>query len=209
MEYNTQLSPLILPEYGRHIQKMVEFCCELKTKEDRNKCARAIIDVMGNLIPQLRDVADFKHKLWDHLFVISEFKLDVDSPYPIPVKEVYETKSERLQYPKKNIKYKHYGKSVELMVEKCINTTDDVQKEEFTEALANHMKKMFLTWNRDSVNDEVVFDHLEILSKGKLKLKENTNLRSTKDILSVIRPANAPQQHNHGHKKKKKKRPHN
>lgn len=184
MEYNSQRPYMILPEHGRHTQKMVQHCMTIEDREERNKCARAIIDVMGQLNPHLRDVNDFKHKLWDHLFIISDFKLDVDSPYPIPERAMFEVKPEPLPYPQQNIKYKHYGKNVESLIKKCIETKDPVQKEEFTVAIANLMKKFFLTWNRDSVNDEVVFDHLKKLSKGELELKENTNLRATHEILS-------------------------
>ena len=190
MEYNSQLPHLIMPEYGRHIQKMIDHCITIKDLEERNKCAKAIVDVMGQLNPHLRDFTDFKHKLWDHLFIISDFKLVVDSPYPIPEKSKFQEKPHPLPYPHKKIKYKHYGLSIEALIEKCINTEDPIQREEFTEVIANLMKKFFLTWNRDSVNDEVVLDHLGILSKGKLKLKENTNLRATQEILSRNRNVN-------------------
>ncbi|MCC7050526.1 MAG: DUF4290 domain-containing protein [Bacteroidia bacterium] len=190
MEYNTQLPQMIFPEYGRHVQKMVQHCISISNRDERNKCARSIIDLMGQLNPSLRDVADFKHKLWDHLFIIAEFKLDVDSPYPLPGKDILTKKPERLPYPSGRIKYKHYGHYVESLIKKCLEHESEEQRTAFTEVIANIMKKNFLNWNRDSVNDEVVVDHLENLSGGKLKLKENTTLRSTQEILKTHRVNN-------------------
>jgi hypothetical protein len=209
MQYNTQLPQMVLPEHGRHIQTMIEYCCTLENRDERNKCAKSIVDIMGQLNPHLRDVTDFKHKLWDHLFIISDFKLDVDSPYPIPNREILTKKPERLPYPKGRIKYKHYGRYVESFINKCMNNNEPEQRQQFTEVIANMMKKNFLNWNRDSVNDEVVFDHLVILSEGQLKVKENTTLRSTNDILKTNRVntnnhSNQNQKHKHKFKKHKK-----
>lgn len=190
MQYNTQLPLMVLPEYGRNIQTMIEYCCTIENREERNKCARAIVDVMGQLNPHLRDVTDFKHKLWDHLFIISNFNLEVDSPYPIPNREILTKKPERLPYPKGRIKYKHYGRYVESFIKKCMDNNEPEQRQQFTEVIANVMKKNFLNWNRDSVNDEVVFDHLVILSEGQLKVKENTTLKSTNEILKTHRTNN-------------------
>ena len=118
MEYNTSLPKMIIPEYGRNIQKMIDFAMTVKDREERNRVARAIIDVMGQLNPHLRDVTDFKHKLWDHIFIISDFKLDVDSPYPLPTAETFQTKPDRVLYPSNDIRYKHYGKTVERIIAK-------------------------------------------------------------------------------------------
>ena len=119
MEYNTQLDRLIIPEYGRNIQGMIEYCCTIEDRAERNICARAIIQIMGQLNPPLRDVADFNHKLWDHLFIISQFKLDVDSPYPMPNAEKLAEKPKLLEYPKGRIRYKHYGKTIEEIIKKA------------------------------------------------------------------------------------------
>jgi hypothetical protein len=205
MNYNTQLPKLVLPEYGRHIQEMINYCVNLPDKQERTRCAKAIVDLMAQLNPQLRDVSDYKHKLWDHLFIISDFKLDVDSPYPMPNRENLSKKPERLRYPKGKIKYKHYGRYVESLINKCLEHTNPQQREAFTEIIANIMKKNFLNWNRDSVNDEVVVDHLEELSHGQLKLKENTTLRSTQEILKSHR-TNPATMNNHKKKHKKHKK---
>ena len=117
MEYNVDREPLIIPEYGRHIQKMVNYCVEIENTEERNRCANAIISVMGDMNPHLRDVPDFQHKLWDQLFIMSDFKLVVDSPYPIPTREVINLKPERLAYPQKNPKYRFYGNNIKYMIE--------------------------------------------------------------------------------------------
>ncbi len=187
MEYNTQQPQLKLSEYGRHIQKMVEYCTKIKNKEERNTCANAIIAVMGQLNPQLRDVPDFKHKLWDHLFIMSDFKLDVESPYPKPSPETFQTKPDRMSYPTYDIKYKHYGKIVEALIEKGCEMKDAEMKKYYIELLANLMKRHYLNWNRDSVNDEVIVQHLKELSKGKLKLEEGFVFKATHDILGKQR----------------------
>ena len=187
LEYNSAQPHLILPEYGRNIQKMVDHAMTVKDRTERNKVAQAIIAVMGQLNPHLRDVVDFKHKLWDHLFIISDFKLDVDSPYPLPTRKTFETKPDLLKYPTGNIKYKHYGKTVEAIIEKAKTYEIGEERTHLIEAIANLMKRMYLNWNRDSVNDEVILKHLEELSKGQLKLEDISKLSHTSQLLS--RPA--------------------
>ena len=187
MEYNTSLPKMIIPEYGRNIQKMIDFAMTVKDREERNKVARAIIDVMGQLNPHLRDVTDFKHKLWDHIFIISDFKLDVDSPYPLPTAETFQTKPDRIAYPSLDIRYKHYGKTVERIIAKGKEYPDGPEKDALVEQIANLMKRSYLTWNRDSVNDEVILKQLEELSKGQLKLADISLLRSTQTF--VPRPS--------------------
>lgn len=184
MQYNTSQPRLIISEYGRNIQKMIEFACSVEQKEERNKVASAIIQVMGQLNPHLRDVTDFKHKLWDHLFIISDFKLDVDSPYPMPSKETFISKPDRVKYQNNNIKYKHYGKTVELLIEKAIAYQDGPEKDALIGSIANLMKKSYLNWNRDSVNDDMILAHLSELSDGKLKVSDTFRLSNTNDILA-------------------------
>jgi hypothetical protein len=184
MEYNTQLPHLIIPEYGRNIQKLVEYACTIKNKEERNKVANAIIGIMSRLNPTLRDLTDFRHKLWDHLFIISNFKLDVESPYPKPPKEILTTKPERVPYPSQKIRFKHYGKGIERLIEKASGMKAGEEKTAFIEALANLMKKSYLIWNRNTVDDRVIIQELEELSKGKLKVPENFQMNSTHDILA-------------------------
>lgn len=204
MEYNTSLPPMIIPEYGRNIQKMIAHAVAVEDREERNKMARAIIDVMGQLNPHLRDINDFKHKLWDHLFIISDFKLDVDSPYPRPEPETFTSKPDRVDYPHGNIRFLYYGKTVENLIKKAIEMEEGDMKENLVETIANLMKKFYGVWNREVTSDDVIIEHLDILSKGKLKLKENTKL-----LAAVIqsRPPVSAQQNNPARKKKKMNRP--
>lgn len=183
MEYNTQQPHLIISEYGRNIQKMIDYASSVKNREERNRAAQAIIQIMGQLNPHLRDITDFKHKLWDHLFIISDFKLDVDSPFPVPSRETFNTKPEKVNYPHRDIRYKHYGLTVERLIEKACDMKEGEMKNFLVELLANLMKRHYLNWNRDSVNDEVIFDHLKELSGGRLKLKESFALRHTSEFV--------------------------
>jgi len=184
MEYNTSLPHLIIPEYGRNIQKMIDFAITVKDSEERNRVAQAIINVMGQLNPHLRDVTDFKHKLWDHIFIISDFKLDVDSPYPKPTRETFQTKPDRVAYPSNAIRYKHYGKTVEAIIKKAKEYPEGEEKNVLVEQIANLMKRSYLSWNRDSVNDEVILDQLNELSNGELKLADPSSLRSTQNLVN-------------------------
>lgn len=188
MDYNTSLPHMIIPEYGRNIQKMIDFAISVENREERNKVVQAIINVMGQLNPHLRDVTDFKHKLWDHIFIISDFKLDVDSPYPKPTRETFQTKPDRVLYPSNDIRYKHYGKTVERIIAKAREYPEGEEKKALVEQIANLMKRSYLTWNRDSVNDEVILKQLGELSKGELKLADSSSLRSTQTF--VPRPPN-------------------
>lgn len=174
--YNSTRPKLKLSEYGRNIQNIVDYVTTLPTKEERNKYAQAVIDMMGHLNPHLRDVMDFKHKLWDHLFIISDFKLDVDSPYPIPSPDILISKPDKLEYPTRKIKYMHYGKTVELMIEKLKTIEDPQRKSELVQSIANFMKLAYVTWNKDNVSDETIISDLKILSKGEIVLEEGTNL---------------------------------
>jgi hypothetical protein len=171
IEYNSERPKLIIPEYGRHIQKMVDQAIAKETKEERNKVASSIIAVMGNLNPHLRDVTDFQHKLWDQLFIISDFKLDVDSPYPIPKREELQEYPKSLEYPQNFPKYRFYGNNIKRMIDVAIGWEDGEKKDALVITIANHMKKCFLNWNKDTVEDDVIFNHLFELSEGKLNLK--------------------------------------
>lgn len=182
MEYYTQLDRLVIPEYGRNIQGMIEFCCSINDREERNTCARAIIQVMGQLNPHLRDAADYTHKLWDHLFIISKFKLDVDSPYPKPTPETFKEKPQRLDYPKGKIRYKHYGKSIEDIIQKAKQMPEGAERNELTRLIANQLKKSYLNWNKDQITDDVIFKNLAELSGGALKMDENASLSSHHEL---------------------------
>lgn len=201
MEYNTERVKMAIPEYGRNVQRMIEFAVSVKDRDERNRVARAIISVMGQLNPHLRDVTDFKHKLWDHLFIISDFKLDVDSPYPIPNAETFKTKPDRVSYPDNKIKYRHYGKILEKIIEKAVEFEEGDEKKALTELIANSMKKSYLMWNRDSVTDEVIFDQLLELSKGKLRMDPGTKLSQPNEL-----PQQRPQNNNNNNNKNNKNR---
>ena len=170
LEYNTERKRLIIPEYGRHIQKMINQAIATEDAVERNKIAKSIIGVMGNLQPHLRDVPDFQHKLWDQLFIMAEFGLDVDSPYPKPLPEVLQERPNPLGYPQNFPKYRFYGNNIKSMIDVAISWEDGEKKEALEFAIANHMKKCFLNWNKDTVDDYVIFRHLLELSDGQIDL---------------------------------------
>ncbi|MGB3590529.1 MAG: DUF4290 domain-containing protein [Nonlabens sp.] len=184
LEYNTERNQLVIPEYGRHIQKLVEHCRKLETKEERNRMATAIVGVMGNLNPHLRDIEDFQHKLWDQLFVIAEFDLDVDSPYPIPSEEELSARPERMSYPQKKPKYRFYGNNIQSMIDVALSWEKGEKREALTFIIANHMKKSFLNWNKDSVDDAVIFKHLFDMSNGQINLAvKDEDLLESKSLI--------------------------
>lgn len=182
-EYNTQKKKLLLPEYGRNIQKMVDYLLTIREREERTRAAKTVIDVMGNLYPHLRDVPDFRHKLWDHLAIMSEFKLDIETPYPLPSLEKLREKPERLPYSSNHIRYRHYGKLVHKLLEEIRNQEDPDQKRALIVLTANHMKKSFLTWNKDTVEDEKIYDDINALYGSTLILPEGITLSNPKDLL--------------------------
>jgi len=201
MEYNTSLSKLIIPEYGRNVQKMVHSIIDIENREKRNHQAKSIIEVMGNLNPHLRDVPDFKHKLWDHLFIMSEFNLDVDSPYEKPSKESFEEKPQPLKYSENNIKLRHYGKILPLIIKRTIDLDEGEYKDLLVFTIANHMKKCYLTWNKSTVEDEVILKHLSQMSEDQLKMKETFKLSSFAEV-KVQRPHKKNNRgRNHGKRK--------
>ncbi len=184
LEYNSERPKMIIPEYGRHIQKLVDHCIALPTKEERNTMAKAIIDVMGNLQPHLRDVPDFKHKLWDQLYIMSDFKLDVDSQYEKPSEEELKEKPHSLPYPKSASKYRFYGTNIQTMIDVALTWEEGELKEALEFSIANHMKKCFLNWNKDTVDDAVIFNHLYELSDGKIDLRgKEDELAEAKNLL--------------------------
>lgn len=171
-DYNSTRPKLILAEYGRNVQNMVDYICTLPTKEERNRHAQIVIEMMGFLNPHLRDVSDFKHKLWDHLHIISDFKIDVDSPYPKPDPNTIHPKPDTLDYPQHRIKYKHYGHTIEEMIARAKQIPHGEKRQQMVEAIANFMKMAYVTWNKDSVADESIIADLRDLSDGQLELSE-------------------------------------
>lgn len=186
-DYNTQRPRLIIPEYGRNVQRMVEHCLEIEDREKRTHTAKAIIQVIARLNPQLRNSDNFERTLWDHLAIMSEFKLDVDAPYPMPTPEELDTKPERVPYPQAPIKYGHYGKLVERMIRQCADMEAGEKREAYTLLIANLMKRQFLAWNRDTVPDGLIMKDLAEMSEGKVRLAPETQLASTDALLSTQR----------------------
>ncbi|MFA9290070.1 MAG: DUF4290 domain-containing protein [Solirubrobacteraceae bacterium] len=173
MNYNTAKEKLVIPEYGRYIQNMINHCLSIEDKEKRNNCAKSIIEVMGNLNPHLRDVPEFQHKLWDQLFIISKFKLEVESPYPISSPDIFIAKPDKLKYPTRDLKYRFYGVTIKKMIKEGVKWENEEKKQALFFAIANQMKKNYSIWNRDKVEDSVIFDNLLELSNGEINLKLN------------------------------------
>ena len=170
LQYNTKRKQLIIPEYGRHIHAMIEQAKSETNIEERNKKAKAIIGVMGNLNPHLRDVPDFQHKLWDQFFIMANFDIEVECPFEKPKKELLDMKPGKLPYPQSYPTYRFYGNNIKRMIDVAIGWEDGELKDVLVFTIANHMKKNFLSWNKDSVEDVVILSHLEELSNGKLKV---------------------------------------
>ncbi|MFA7489402.1 MAG: DUF4290 domain-containing protein [Mariniphaga sp.] len=179
MDYNTNRKKLPMPEYGRNIQNMVNHLFTIEDREQRNRSARAVIDVMGNLFPYLRDVSEYKHKLWDHLAIMADFKLDIDYPYEPPSEDILREKPRRVPYNQNTIKLRHYGLITEKLLQEAITMEGDKQRI-LIEQVANQMKKLYLTWNKDSVEDEKIFLDLEELSGNKLKVPRDIRLSDVK-----------------------------
>ena len=187
LEYNGERPHLIIPEYGRHIQKLVDNCVALEDVEERNKMAKAIVDVMGNLQPHLRDVPDFKHKLWDQLFIMSDFKLDIESPYPKPELEKLAEKPEPMEYPGNKIRFSYYGNTIQSMIETAMKM-EGIEKEVMTGMIANHMKKSYLLFNKHSVSNDTIKLHLDQLSENKLKLAEDFEFIRSDTVVTKTAP---------------------
>ncbi len=183
MEYNTQRDHLTIPEYGRNLQKIVQLAIKSEDRTKRTQIAYVIVDIMAQLHNDIKDSPELRHKLWDHLHIISDFKLDVDSPFPPPDEEVLTKDPNRLSYPKRDMRYSYYGKNIENIINKVVETNNEEHKAEISMSLANSLKKTYLMWNRDSVDDNLIKRHLKDLSNGNLTLTEEDQLISTYDLL--------------------------
>ncbi len=191
LQYNTEREKLIIPEYGRNLQNMVNHALSIEDREERNKVAKSIIDVMGNLQPHLRDVQDFQHKLWDQLFIMSDFKLDVEAPYPVLTKEKLEERPEPLSYPQNFPKYRFYGNNIKRMIDVANSWEEGELKTALIFTIANHMKKCYLNWNKDTVDDTAIFNHLLELSDGKINLLgSEEDLSASTDLLRSKKKTN-------------------
>jgi hypothetical protein len=201
MDYNAERPDLVIPEYGRNIQRMVEFAVSIKSRDLRNQVALAIINVMGQLFPHLRDEENYKHKLWDHIFIMSDFKLDVDSPYPKPSPQQFQEKPEMVNYPSNNIKYGHYGRILEQTVKAVVDFPEGEEKDRLVQDLANMMKRMYITGAESNINDKVVIKQLKEFSGGKINWNEEWTLINSSELV----PAQAVQSKRR--KKPTKKKP--
>lgn len=208
MKYNTARRRLILPEHGRNIHQMVDYLKTVEDRDERNRAAQAVIKLMGQLNPHLRDVEDFHHKLWDHLYIMADYELDVDCPYPAPRREVVERKPDPLSYPNQRIRYRHYGRSIERMIKEAVKYEEGEEKRVLVGLIANMMKRFYLRWNRDSVNDEVIWHHLSELSEGQLSKPEGFDMKETNEILRSNRKKKASSQNGRGSKNSNNKRKH-
>ncbi|MDX9811117.1 MAG: DUF4290 domain-containing protein [Bacteroidales bacterium] len=186
-DYNTQRKRMALPEYGRNVQKMVDHIKTIKDRNERNRAARTIIQIMGNLNPHLRDVGDFKHKLWDHLALIANFELDIDPPYPAPEPSKFIEKPRQVPYKQGDIRYLHYGRIVEDLIEAASKYEDGPEKVYLTSLILNQMKKSYVTWNRSQVSDEVIIGDMKLLSGGKLKMSEGIKILEVKELVPPVK----------------------
>lgn len=169
MEYNTQRNHLTMKEYGRHIQRMVEYVLTIEDRQKRQQQAQIVIELMGTLNPHLKNVEDFRHMLWDHLFFVSDFKLDVDSPYPIPTKETYKVKPNPLPYPKRKPRYSHLGKNLELVIDKALKEQSPEKRAGFANAIAYYMKLAYSNWHKELVHDDGIRAELNVITDGQLE----------------------------------------
>ena len=204
MKYNTAEKHLAQPEYGRNVQNLVDYCVTIEDREERNRCANAIISIMGNLYPQQRDTNDFKHILWDHLAIMSGFKLDVDYPYEVVKEADLQTRPPRIPYVSTRIRSRQNGKIMEQMVGKATEMENSEAKDYLVRSLANQMKRSYVTWNnKDTVSDAKIFKDLAQLSDGLIDLKEgDLKLIDGRELQQVAAAA----QHQNKSKKFRKKK---
>ena len=196
MDYNSNRKKLLLPEYGRHIQQMVNHCVSIQDKEERTKCAHSIIGNMGNMFPHLRDVNDFKHKLWDHLAIMSDFSLDIETPFELPKKETLYERPKKLAYNNQRIRYRHYGRTIEQMIDKAAEMEDGEHKKHLIMLIANNMKKSLIMWNKDFPGDERVFSDIRAMSGNRLEIGDDIKI-----------PEQRENQYNQNQNRNKKKQP--
>lgn len=200
-DYNTQRKRMALPEYGRNVQKMIDYIKTIEDRDERNRAARTIIQIMGNLNPHLRDYGDIKHKLWDHITIISQFELDIDAPYPPPEKEKLNEKPQRVEYKHGEVKFLHYGRVVEMMIDVAVDMEEGEKRDFLVLLIANQMKKSAAGWNRGIVSDEIIFKDIADLSNKKLMVPEGTRLMDVKELIGPKKK----KQTKHGGKQVKKK----
>lgn len=201
-DYNTQRTRMALPEYGRNVQKMVEHIRTIKDRDERNRAARTIIQIMSNLNPNLRDTGDVKHKLWDHLTIIADFDLDIDPPYPQPKREVLAAKPSRVEYQSGEVKYLHYGRVVTMMIEEAAKMEAGEERDYLVTLIANQMKKASASWNRGNVTDEVIVKDLIEISGNKVTVPPDIKLLEVKELLGPRKKKPQPRQNKSTAKRK-------
>ena len=195
-----------MPEYGRSIQNMVDHALTIEDRAERQRCANTIINIMGSMFPHLRDVPDFKHKLWDHLAIMSDFKLDIDYPYEIIRKDNLDTKPDSIPYSNTKILYRHYGRTLEVLIKKAIEFPEGDERQNLIALICNHMKKDYLAWNKDTVDDRKIADDLAELSDGKLQLTESISRLMAERMALNYRPkANLNNNRNNNNRNNKRK----
>ncbi len=195
MEYNTSRKKMAFPEYGRNIQLLIDYAQTIKNPERQDVVVQSIITIMGNMNPHLRDVPDFKHKLWDHLAIMSDFNLPRNSPYPKPTREELYTKPAKVEYVAGEIKHRHFGRIVETLIQKAETINDPERKHNLIKTITNHMKKSYILWNKENVSDEVIFDALKDISNGKLEvLDTNFKLVDCDDFITKSNQKNKQKQ---------------
>lgn len=206
MEYNTARGKLMLPEYGRNVQNMIQHAMEIEDRDERNRAAQAIIEVMGQLNPHLRDVDDFRHKLWTHLFIMSDFSLDVDSPFEIPQKEILDEKPRHMEYPKSKIRYGHFGQYTQKVLEQSEGIDSNEERDYLTLTMGRFMKKQFLLHNNNAVENSVIAEQLKDLSKGQLEIENPEDLPGTNQLLRTLGINNANRRPSQKKRKPKRKK---
>ena len=207
LEYNTQQRTLPMPEYGRSVQNMVDHALTIPDREERQRCAYTIVNIMGSMFPQLRDVEDFKHKLWDHLAIMADFKLDIDYPVEVVRKENLNIKPDSIPYPLNNIRYKHYGQYVQDMIDIAVNMEESDDKNYLIYLIATDMKKQYVTWNKDSVSDEKILQDLFEMSDGKIHVRpDEIQLADQKQLVAVAQQNQQRQPQQKKNKQKNQKR---
>lgn len=170
MEYNTSQPPLILREYGRNVQKLVEYLKTIQDKGKRTESAETLIELMKQVTPTVKETPETSQKLWDDLYIMSNFDIDIDAPYPMPEKEVLNKKPKRLDYSKHDVKFKHYGKNIELLIKEAIKKEDPAEREEAIIYIGKLMKSFYSSWNKEVIDDSVILENIKTISKGELTI---------------------------------------
>ena len=206
MEYNTQREQLKIADYGRNVLKLVEYTKQLEKREERTAMANVIIDVMAHLNPKIKERTDYKHILWDHLMMLADYGLDVDCPYEINRDETGTFHPHALGYSEGQIRYRHYGRTLEGLIKAVAEMPLSEERTLLTGQIAHAMKRQYLQWNRDTVDDALIAEQLSELSGGRLSLPEGFRFHDSKELLDAITTAQSRKENGEGKKKKKKKK---